>query len=84
MVSSATTAPARSSSVFVVVVVAWTTIDSSLGATPAVTPRRSIRSANAIERSGVVVGTLSVQTAPVASSTRTASVNVPPMSIPIR
>src|SRR5262249_37177884 len=80
VVMSPVTAPLRSSSAFVAVVVPWTTIWSWPGV--ASVPASAARTPSAWLRG--VVGTLATRTAPVASSSKTRSVKVPPTSTPTR
>ena len=66
---------------FVATVVAWTTNVTCAGLDAALRERALAACMNPSEGSAGVVSTFAIATAPVSSSIRVASVNVPPMSI---
>ncbi len=84
VVMSAARAPLPWRSALVTTVVAWASHVTSAGAAP----RRCVAVASASstpwQKSRGVVGTLTTPISPLLSSTSTTSVNVPPMSTPIR
>jgi hypothetical protein len=84
VVIRAVRAPFPSSSALVTTVVAWASHATAPGATPSSPVTVSSAPMTPRQKSRGVVGTLTTRGAPPASSTRTTSVNVPPMSTPMR